>query len=210
MAYKNREVQPEFFSELGKRKNKQPAKKKFFSLKGNACICVTYDTLVVIAISFLMINLLSFVLGIEKGKALGTAGSKINDMMLAENKADAIKGNINIASNKLKKNEQLKETDKSNKPNDDIEKDTASNNEQIVENLAKGYSIRLVTYSNNRYAQKEVKQLNHKGLNGFYLKDGKHYVVYSGFYNNKECAKEKLIFFRKQYKDCFISYIRRS
>ncbi|MBU1086479.1 MAG: SPOR domain-containing protein [Candidatus Omnitrophica bacterium] len=204
MTYKNREVQPELFCKINKKQTQNLLNKNIFCSHYKSAISVSLDTLIVIIIGVLMVNLSAFVLGIEKGKLI--AKNDLNKTIAVQpigNAAVPIKPKKIIvvpeAVEEIIEQKQIKI--------DPIEE------KQIVKKVvspADGYIIQLVTYSTDSTANKEVTRLNDLGLDGHVLKSGEYYVVYAGTYNSKIKAKEKLARFKERYKDCFVRLLKKS
>ncbi|MCP4649948.1 MAG: SPOR domain-containing protein [PVC group bacterium] len=190
MTYKNTEVQPELFSGIDKRNKRKSFKKNVFSINYKSAISVSIDSLIVIIISLLMVNLLCFVIGIERGKhIIKVSNDKIRTTTRAKAKPIAPKV---VTSPVVAPKVAVKKVEPSKKKNNN------------------GYTIQLVTYNNNGIAEKEVTRLKANGVNGFVLKKGDYYVVYGGVFNTEKTAKKKLNSFKKRYKDCFVRFLKKS
>ncbi|MBU1044220.1 MAG: SPOR domain-containing protein [Candidatus Omnitrophica bacterium] len=204
MNYKNREVQPELFCKINKKQSQNLLNKNIFCSHFKSAISVSIDTLIVIIIGVLMINLSAFVLGIEKGKCI----AKNQDC-----KTIAVQpaGNAAVPM-KQKKQNIIPVAIEEKAPEEKLEINVVEE-KQIVENAVKpadGYIIQLVTYSSDTSANKEASRLNDQGLGGHVLKSGEYYIVYAGTYNSKMTAKEKLGKFKERYKDCFVRLLKKS
>jgi len=204
------EVQPEFFSGgIKKKQEKRFLKKKSSFVKPEAIFSLSLDNVIVGMIGLLMLNLLFFVFGIERGK------------YLVKNVAD----NVNYRCELKSKGKQLagykqkiKEviTAKTAAQNEDKPTKSASaaapkaGKKVCKQKKSKQYTIQLASYVSNRYAKKEAKNLKDKGIKSFVLKKGAYFVVYSDIYNDRKTALYKLDFFKKRYKDCFVKSFKRS
>ncbi len=196
MTYKNREVQPELFSTV--KKKQSILQKSIFHEHYKTSFSVSCDTLIVIIIALLMVNLSSFAIGIEKGKALAKAENKVavekeKLKLLRAEKPKAVKLEPKIS----KKPEETRQI-----------KPSVAQTDPVKEESRRGYIIQLVTYSSNSSADKEAKKLRAQGYSSYVLKSGEYYVVYSGMYESKRLAKEKLPGLKKRYKDCFVRFLK--
>jgi hypothetical protein len=201
MTYKNREVQPELFTKINKKHKQNLLKKNIFCSHYKSAISVSLDTLIVIIIGMLMVNLSAFVLGIEKGKLIAKNTQ--------ERKIVVPLGNPAVPVKQKKETKTAVEPIKEKKVIETVpeqEKQTAQN----IGNPTAGYIIQLVTYSSDSYASKEVTRLKAQGLDGHVIKSGEYYIVYAGTYNSKIKAKENLDNFKKRYKDCFVRFLKNS
>ncbi len=191
MIYKNREVQPELFCTVKKKQKQNFLHKSIFQEHFRSSFSVSCDTLIVIIIALLMVNLSSFAIGIEKGKALAKA----------ENKSIVDKKPIRLIAEPPK---EVKPVPKVSKKPAEVIKNKAP----VKETARKGYIIQLVTYSSNSNADKEAEKLRAEGYSSYVLKSGEYFVVYSGMYESKTSAIEKLPRLKKRYKDCFVRFLK--
>ena len=194
MSFQNKEVQAEFFTELNGRHKSGRFKKRFFPFEGISAVSVTLDNLIVIGIIILMVNLLCFVCGIERGKQMVLAdGTPVfpsanrAQISLPQPAATAVPTALTGAGSA--------ESSAGTEPQP-REKPAVPHRE--------GYAIQLVTYTNNTTAQRELEHLKAQGHESFALKKGNYYVIYSGVYPSKSQAKKELDNFKKRYLDCFV------
>ena len=205
MTYKNREVQPELFCKVNKKQKRNLLNKNIFCSHYKSAISVSPDTVIVIIIGVLMVNLSTFVLGIEKGKSIARNSDDKN--IVVQPLGNAVvpmkqKRSLDVPAVTIEQKVQGKKTKIKT-----IEQKQIVNN---VGNSASEYIIQLVTYSSDSSAHKEVSRLNDIGLNGHVLKSGVYYIVYAGTYNSKMIAKKKLAMFKERYKDCFVRLLKKS
>ncbi len=74
----------------------------------------------------------------------------------------------------------------------------------LKSNLAKPYTIVLVTYKKQSLAEKEVAALKKRGQPAFISTSSDYFLVSTGQYANISDAKKDLIFFNSKYKGCFL------
>ncbi len=199
MAYKNREVQPEFFSTVKKKQKKSFLQKSIFQDNYKSSFTVSCDTVIVIIIALLMINLSSFAIGIEKGKSLIKEKSK--DL--------TNKQKIKLFTVEIPK-EIEKVTKVSEKPQHISTVKSPEESASVLDTVKKGYIIQLVTYSSNKNATEEAEKLRAQGYRSNVRKSGEYFIVYSGEYDSKNLAIEKLPRFKKRYKDCFVRLLKKT
>lgn len=200
MTYKNREVQPELFCTVKKKQKQAILNKNIFKDNYKSSFTVSCDTLIVIIIAILMINLSCFAIGIEKGKGLEkTAHKKIINKkqikLLAVEKPEVMQ--------KQQKTEIIKQPQYVRKIETSKEKAIP-----VLKPAQKGYIIQLVTYSSNSNADKEAEKLRAQGYRSNVRKSGEYFIVYSGTYESKNSANKKLPGLKKRYKDCFVRFLK--
>jgi len=204
MTYKNREVQPELFCKINKKQKQNLLNKNIFCSHYKSAISVSLDTVIVIIIGVLMVNLSAFVVGIEKGKTIAkNSKNKCIAVQPAGNAAVPVKQKKSVII-------PLAIEPKAVEVKTNIKAIAAKQIVKTVGNPTSGYIIQLVTYSKDSTAHKEVTRLNAVGLNGHVLKSGAYYIVYAGTFESKISAKAKLNRFKKRYKDCFVRLLKKS
>ncbi|MBI3315903.1 MAG: SPOR domain-containing protein [Candidatus Omnitrophica bacterium] len=70
--------------------------------------------------------------------------------------------------------------------------------------LAKPYTIQLVTYKKKDLAEQAVAALRRSGFYAMIIPSQDYFQVCAGQYENKDAAKKDLRFFGGRYKDCFL------
>lgn len=135
-----------------------------------------YEKRIKLSIIFIISLLITYSIGIEKGKKIMQAERKEN-LISAEYKEP-----------KLITPEEIREIE--------------SKKDEIQE--VKGYIIQVATYRKIPHAEKEVKNLKKKGYQSFTKKIGDFIVVYVGNFQSKDEAKIYLKRLKNYYSDCFI------
>ena len=202
MTYKNREVQPELFSTVKKKEKKSFLHKNIFQDNYRSSFTVSCDTLIVITIALLMVNLSSFAIGIEKGKSLAEETNKEIIKKTLTNKRQIEL----LAVEKPKATEQ--KTAASIEPQYVSAVKTPEKSAPVLNTDQIGYIIQLVTYSSDSNAAKEAEKLRAEGFRSNVRKSGEYFIVYSGTYDSKTSAIEKLPVLKKRYKDCFVRFLK--
>lgn len=202
MPFKNREVQPELFYEIEKKRKTDFFKKNLFLFNYKSVIQIPIDNLIVLVISLIMANLLAFVLGIERGKNLTklTLQNTPQETIVKEKKEEK----NNIATFKQKAIEKVKAEQNI------IEEKTTKQESPIAPVLKENFTIQLASYCSNTFANKALEQLKKDGFKVFVLEKGKYFVVCAGFYSDKKKAQESLYQFKKRYKDCLVRALVKS
>lgn len=198
MSFKNREVQPELFGRFKDKQNEKVFSRGLFSKNFSASINISIDTLIVVVIAGIMVNLTAFVVGIERGKGLAkfSAEYDTHKKQLQDVKMPSRNENFPaVTAQEQKKNS--------------LDKLIEEEKKQAVPQIEPkgGYSIQLASYTSNSFADKEAVRLKERGVKSFVLKKGNYFVVYSGVYASKTSAAEQLSSFKKRYKDCLIRYL---
>lgn len=140
-----------------------------------------YEKLILIIFGFAVTGIISFSLGVEKGK--NTIVTKINSR-------------LDVAQKKVKplpvQNTKITPT---------IKLSQALNTPTV---RIRYYTIQLASYGSELPAKKEAETLKKKGFLPAVLPKGKHMIICVGNFVNQQTAQPLLAQLRKRYKDCFI------
>jgi len=136
----------------------------------------SYEKAILIAIALLITAIISFSLGVEKGKNLAVRRTNLR---------------IDAASNKAAPASPAQIVFTTKEP-------------ELTQQKSESYAIQLATFSTKTLAQKEIELLRKKGYAPLVIAKGKYIVLYVGNFSNKETANKVLGEFRKRYSDCRI------
>lgn len=133
-----------------------------------------HEKIILIIIGFLIVGIVSFSLGVKKGRQLSIA---------KEDKE--LKGKPQII-----KKEEVK-----------TEKEVIG---PSLEKADANYTILVATYLTRTYAQREAEKLKQKGLQTLVLPKGKYIELCVGKFINKDEAKVILKELKNKFHDCYI------
>ncbi|HDZ77330.1 MAG TPA: SPOR domain-containing protein [Candidatus Omnitrophica bacterium] len=147
-----------------------------------------YEKNIILGICFLVIFIVSYALGIEKGRKIQTV----------DNNSNVIQIPSTITTNKVIGKEPIK------KANSRIETKQPKN--KIRRNLAdfKGYTVQVASFKNKTSAEKEKLTLERKGFTAYVIPKNKYVIVCVGMFNNKDKAKISQKKLKRLYNDCLI------
>jgi hypothetical protein len=137
-----------------------------------------YEKNILIIIALTITSIVSFSLGVEKGKGLSLSKSV--------SVLDVAGENINIPVNKPA---VIEESVKQQMP---------------AQDYIQGFAVQLASYQAKTFAQKEAEALKKRGFTPLILSKGKYTVLYVGTFSKKEEAQSALSQLKKRYDDCFI------
>lgn len=174
------------------RKKKFP--QKFFSLR------LSQEKLVFLTIGLVVLLLVSFSLGVERGKRL----SRIPQ----EAKSPHPKLAARIQEPGLSKDENLKESARNPQTKIGAEGQQQAlatpEKETLPPKAIRSYAVQVATYKREELAQRELKRLELEGYNSFVGRRGRYFEVCVGPYSNKADAEASLKALRKRYQDCLL------
>jgi len=178
-------------------------------------ITLSYESLVFIAIGVIILALVGFILGVERGKSLQNAGLK--ELMVRDKpirRTEVVNPTLKFPETPT----VLTELDKGKKEGPEKEHN-AEEPAPAVQPAPKRfvrsfpelpleetelYTIQLITYSRKESARKELKKLEKSGCNNLSIvEENGYYKVCAGGYVTQKEAKKNLRRFRMLYRDCF-------
>jgi len=187
---KERLLQKELFGEFEEPRKKKPS--HGILPKNYMLFNISYEQIIFISIAVIMLMVLLFSLGVERGKRLAS-------------------GPVGEREDLPSKRVEVSEMQKAPGPVEHIEatpsKDVAEAKEPVKEKKVLGsklYTIQVIAYRSKKSAQKELVRLGKKGFNPFIIIGGGYYQICVGEYNNQKEAEKGYRELKKTYKDSFI------
>jgi cell division protein FtsN len=139
-----------------------------------------YEKTILAIIGMVILSIISFSLGVEKGKRLSSL-KNISRFDTASTVPESPAKIIVLAAPK---------------------KEEAIVVPQVME--GKNYVIQLASYKTRTLAQKEAESLKKKGLSPLVLSKGGYTVLYVGNFANREKALSLLDELKKRFRDCYV------
>ncbi len=175
----DKDEQGEFFSNYSEM-SKKSRKGTNFSL-GKVAVSLSYENIIILSIGLVMLLIVCYSLGVEKGRHLVQAKSE--DIGLEQEEAQ-----------KIPKIE-------SPKPKEKKMKIEVVQTEDISNILP---YIQVASFRTDKYARKEIEQLKNRGYRPFAATRGKYRVVCVGGYKNKDEARKAMKELKEVYTDCIL------
>jgi len=152
----------------------------------------SYERTIIFIIIFLVINIVSFSLGVEKGKRLVKISNPPTQKIMDVNLRKQISPN-NLNNNAITSPIEKEEakTIQQEEPKDKIAPIT-------------NYTIQIASFSNKTHVQKELGALKNKGYSVFTLAKGNMTIICVGKFKDKEKAKNLAGQLKKKYRDCLV------
>jgi len=151
-----------------------------------------HEKIIVMIMGGLFIGVISFSLGVERGKKLAML-TMTNTQMTAQY---------------VPAKQALPKIDMPVKIKQAAAPTAAADQKQEASEKTKdselNYTIQLASYQTKTAAQKEAQALQKKGLSPLVLSKGKYSVLCVGRFNNENKARTMLAELKKRYKDCLL------
>jgi hypothetical protein len=174
----DKEDQVEFFGDLSGMA-KKPKKKRF--ILGKIALTLSYENLMILVIGLIMLFIVCYSLGVERGKQLTEISTGIIE------------------------NEQIKiEEAPKSETSQPVQKRPRIKVAQTQVKARPPAYIQVATFRTDKYAKKEMRRLKNRGYQSFLVLRGGYREVCVGGYDDKAQAKEALKELKKMYADCFL------
>lgn len=186
MIQESDETQAELFKEFAKAPKKKPWRRLW--LPRGLTVKVSHESLILGVILLIMVMILCFTFGVERGKRIGAI------------KASARRDAKNIEEGGVApmtmpmREEPMRE------------EEGISVNQEVVPLVQEVYAIQLITYKHEEYVNKELAKLKRNGFEPFVVRSGRFFVINIGPYKNKDEALTILKEFKRQapYRSAFL------
>jgi septal ring-binding cell division protein DamX len=159
-----------------------------------------WEKTILIIIGIVIASIISFSLGVEKGKRFAAQKSSVNFDLALNTQAQAVK--LPAA----KPEQQLTVVKPAQQPA--VVKPVIENKTTIRAPVIKGtienYTIQVASYKSKSYAQKEADTLKKQGFVTLTLAKGNFIVLCVGNFNSKESAQSLVSQLKKRYQGCTI------
>ena len=154
-----------------------------------------YEKFILIIVVFMITAIISFSLGVEKGKSITTLKSQPRFDFASSIKQPKLMIPLNVPAT----------INMRNKANTEIKKEEVIHSPEIkVREYMVNYTIQVASFQNKTSAQKEMGALKRKGFSVSLVSKGRYQVVYVGNFSQKEDARTLLAQLKRRYQDCFI------
>ena len=162
------------------------------------------ENIIVVSIVFVMLVLISFCLGVEKGKELVQVPRLIdkNVPAILPLKRQGLPRE-KMPSPSIYKEEASKNI---NSQPSKISEAQKNNNApaSVPQLMPRGFTIQVASYKSEKYAAKEANNIKQKDMDIFVLPKGSHQILCVGKFEKKEDALALLSRLKGRYKDCLI------
>lgn len=189
----DKDRQAEFFSDLPDAA-KETKKRRF--LKGRVAVSLSQENLIFFAIGLIMLLIVSYSWGVERGKKLAQLIPLYPDGHKRAQESEDIQA---------ARQEQVQKTRTRKSPESEPAKRKIKTKLAQAKNVAKILPyIQIASFRTDKYARREIDQLKNRGYQPFLAQWGKYRVVCVGGYKNKDEATMALKQLKKVYADCIL------
>jgi len=192
MIQESNETQAELFKEFAKAPKKRPWRRLW--LPRGLTVKVSHESLILGVILLIMVMILCFTFGVERGKRIGAI------------KASARRDAKNIEEGGVAPMTVPMREEEGISVNQEVIPLVQEVETKAEEERLEAYAIQLITYKHEEYANKELAKLKRNGFEPFVVRSGRFFVVNIGPYKNKDEALTILKEFKRQapYRSAFL------
>lgn len=174
-------------------------------------IVIPLDTFILSSVVILLLFVLAFSLGVEKGRKILLANDEVavlsekelqqgNTANAGQDKVVALKEQKLIVAQPVKKVQAQQQIPVVKQPQ------VVEKKADIVQPLVTkdAYYIQVASYNKDSFAQDEAKKLKEKGFPAYTSKKGSFVVLYVGNFKTLADAQKTMGLLKKNYKDCVL------
>jgi preprotein translocase subunit SecF len=181
-------------------------------------IAVPLDTLILLMIVVVLLFILSFSLGVEKGRRTVITNKQFSEKIPATSEVFPVSlNNVALEANSLSEEKTTQRESKIIAKKKQIPAKIVQNNEIIrkvtqelkpVNYEEEKYAVQVISCSGQTCAQEELKKLQNQGFPAYIAKKSNFFVVYAGNFKDKVQAQKNLELLKKTYKDCMLRTVK--
>ena len=189
------EFQNELFEEIVKPgKEKRAPKSRHVARQYRFLFNISYEQFVFLAIALIMIMVLIYSLGVEKGRKLAAV------------KKPVVPAPAEYGTEPEEKYEETmgKESETIPTHQAEVKKIPKPVRVEAVKGPSKPYTIQVATYWSKPNAKKELDKLKKLGMDPLIISNNGKYELCVGVYADRDDAREIIKKLKKDYKDCFL------
>ena len=198
-----------FGDKFHEKKGKKPyLLEKYYKQRVLPNIRIPIEYIVISVIAILVLMIISYAVGVEKGKRVSEAKAvkTLKAVPVAVEREQA----ANITRSDITDLPKTEEKPKKEAPlPEKVEKPAEKKVEkEIAVPAGSAYIIQLASFKNERFAKEEINKLKKKGFEAHSARKGKWYQVYAAGYRTVHEAKKARKELYADYKDCYIRKVR--
>jgi len=159
----------------------------------------TFEKAVFLSIGLVIIFIIVFCFGVERGKCI--AGYK-KTIVVQNIIAPATSSSKNIKAPEVPVPSAIQ-------PAAVLNTGIFRGGSQRVDEKGYVYKIRIASYINKNFAEKDLQKIKQMGFPAYMAKSGKYFAIYVGDYNNKAAAESALSALRKKYSGISIKTVKK-
>jgi hypothetical protein len=155
-----------------------------------------HEKTVLLIVGFIVTGVISFSLGVEKGKGISAARAAVNFDIAQNQKIQIPVVKPAIKPPQTPPPRRILESK--------LQPIVVADKIKPAVIVQKSYTIQVASYQTNRSAKRETESLKKAGLTPLTLPKGKYIIVCVGNFADMQLAKPILTQLKRRYRDCFV------
>ena len=174
-------------------------------------ISVPVEYIVIVSITALILMIISYAVGVERGKNIAgkiDGNNENTKVILQTNSPEYFSSEINSENGKEKQKVDTGLSEENFYTSEDVVEEEIQNVLELEEDdilpEVSSYTVQLASFKNKEAAISETYKLKDKGINAEYVRKGDWYQVYAEGFLTIEEARVAQQMLAQYYRDCFI------
>ena len=174
-------------------------------------ISVPVEYIVIVSITALILMIISYAVGVERGKNIAgkiDGNNENTKVILQTNSPEYFSSEINSENGKEKQKVDTEFSEENFYTSEDVVEEEIQNVLELEEDdilpEVSSYTVQLASFKNKEAAISETYKLKDKGINAEYVRKGDWYQVYAEGFLTIEEARVAQQMLAQYYRDCFI------
>ena len=174
-------------------------------------ISVPVEYIVIVSITALILMIISYAVGVERGKNIAgkiDGNNENTKVILQTNSPEYFSSEINSENGKEKQKVDTGFSEENFYTSEDVVEEEIQNVLELEEDdilpEVSSYTVQLASFKNKEAAISETYKLKDKGINAEYVRKGDWYQVYAEGFLTIEEARVAQQMLAQYYRDCFI------
>jgi cell division septation protein DedD len=167
-------------------------------------LTLSTESVVILAIAIIILMVVSFSLGIEKGRRLVKGAAAKRPALAAEPVARGLAAVAPAAAAEPEPAPAAAPVAEAPPARPDAEAPAPASETGPKKDVDNFYTVQVASFRTEKYAREEAMKLKGQGYDTLVVEKGKHSIVCVGKYSVEEEAKVASRQLRKTYKDCLI------
>ena len=174
-------------------------------------ISVPVEYIVIVSITALILMIISYAVGVERGKNIAgkiDGNNENTKVILQTNSPEYFSSEINSENGKEKQKVDTGFSEENFYTSEDVVEEEIQNVLELEEDdilpEVSSYTVQLASFKNKEAAISETYKLKDKGINAEYVRKGDWYQVYAEGFLTIEEARVAQQMLAQYYRDCFV------
>ncbi|MEI8350575.1 MAG: SPOR domain-containing protein [Candidatus Omnitrophota bacterium] len=167
-------------------------------------IILPLDTFILLCIVVVLLFIVAFSLGVEKGRKISYAAAEKKERIFSGSVPPDSGSTLQVLQSDIPTQTVPRPVTSSGSAPIKKEEPTVRVSEKKTQVAGSRYVVQVATYYQENFAQEEVRKIKAKGVPAFLSKKNNFIAVFAGYFNSKEEAEKSMVVLKKTYRDCIL------